>query len=61
MLEEERMTRQCDTGEGGLLDLASRIGVKKELEFFYSASFRCYCIGGVKSDLDTQIITLLTS
>ena len=29
MLEEERMTRQCDTGEGGLLDLASRIGVKK--------------------------------
>ena len=55
------MTRQCDTGEGGLLDLASRIGVKKELVYVYSASFRCYCIGGVKSDLDTQIITLLTS
>ena len=46
MLEEERMTRLCDTGgEGGLLDLASRIGVKKVIliGFFYSASFRGYC------------------
>ena len=33
------MTRQCDTGEGGLLDLASRIGVKKELGSFIMPAF----------------------
>ena len=39
MLVEEGMTRLCDTGEGGLLDLASRIGVKKELGSFIMPAF----------------------